>query len=143
MAQLIPYISFTSGAQAALEYYQSVFGGEVTLSLIGDTPEVAASFEGTVPLDALMHGELTVPGGFTLYASDMGEHDPATAEPAGFSYAYTGTADEEDAIRQAFDTLASEGEVILPLEAAPWGGIYGQVHDKFSIRWQFNIETGE
>ena len=41
MAKLNPYLSFKSEARQALEFYQSVLGGELTISPYSSVPEVA------------------------------------------------------------------------------------------------------
>ena len=65
-SRLNPYINFDGDARAALEFYRSVFGGELTLSSFGDfgnaDPAVA---------DRVMHGQLETPAGYTLMGSDI------------------------------------------------------------------------
>ncbi len=56
-AQLNPYLSFRDNARQAMEFYRSVFGGELTVSTFGefhasDLPEEQ---------DKVMHSALTAP----------------------------------------------------------------------------------
>ncbi len=65
-AQLNPYLSFRDNARQAMEFYKSIFGGELSLSTFGefhasDLPEEQ---------DKVMHAALATPGGLVLMASD-------------------------------------------------------------------------
>ena len=59
---LNPYLNFRDQAREALEFYQSVLGGELTLSTMGE------SGAAEVPEDEpkLMHGQLVTPDGLVL-----------------------------------------------------------------------------
>ena len=68
MPSLNPYLSFKSDARSAMEYYQSVFGGDLDISTFG-------SFEGMAEdpseNDLVMHAQLTTPDGFILMAPTL------------------------------------------------------------------------
>ena len=61
MPTLNPYLSFRSNAREAIEFYQSVFGGDVQISTFGE-------YEGMVQdpseKELVMHSQLTSPDGF-------------------------------------------------------------------------------
>lgn len=64
---LNPYISFHTNAREAMEFYQSVFGGELTLSTFAEFGDMG------VPADEannIMHAQLTTPNGLTLMGAD-------------------------------------------------------------------------
>ena len=65
MAELSPYLSFRGDARAALEFYQDVFGGTLDLTTFGEYGVPDA------PADQIMHGQLTMPSGQNLMASDV------------------------------------------------------------------------
>jgi len=67
MALLNPYLSFRGNAREAMEFYQSVFGGEVTFSTFG---EYQMPGIGPEEADKIMHSQLTTPAGFTLMGAD-------------------------------------------------------------------------
>ena len=71
---LNPYLSFRDNAREAMEFYQSVFGGELSLSTFG---EFHAS-DDPAEVDKIMHGQLETPGGLVL----MGADTPASMELA-------------------------------------------------------------
>ena len=73
-SRLNPYISFAGNARQAMEFYQDVFGGELTLNTFG---EYGAA--GTPEADKIMHGKLETDSGFTLMGADTPpgmEHQP-------------------------------------------------------------------
>ena len=71
MALLNPYLNFRGQAREALEFYQAVLGGELTVSTFGDFQMPGVDDD---EKDSIMHGQLTTPAGFTLMGSDV----PAT-----------------------------------------------------------------
>ena len=133
MTRLNPYISFRGTAREAMEFYQSVFGGELDLSTFSDF-----SMPGTAEDEAnlIMHGQLEAPGGLVL----MGADTPRSMELAeGSSITISLSGDDETELRGYWDKLAEGGTVTMPLEVAPWGDAFGQLTDKFGVAWMVNI----
>ncbi|HEX8508866.1 MAG TPA: VOC family protein [Propionibacteriaceae bacterium] len=134
MASLLtPYLSFRDNAREALEFYQQVFGGELTLSTFGeygmaDTPQA----------DQIMHGQLETPLGFTLMASDT---PPGMEYSAGSQITVAITGDDVEELRGYFAKLTEGGEVSVPLEKQMWGDEYGACVDRFGTPWMANIST--
>lgn len=62
---LNPYISFRNTAREALEFYQSVLGGELTLNDFSAYPDMGVDPSET---HLIMHGQLTTEDGMTLAA---------------------------------------------------------------------------
>ncbi len=131
MAILNPYLNFDGNTRAAMEFYQSVFGGELNVMAFGDMG--MTEHEGQpLPADGVMHAQLTSDAGFTLMAADSpGEHTP--------NGHISLSGDEDALLRGYWDKLSDGGHVDVPLEVAPWGDAFGQVKDKFGINWLVNI----
>jgi PhnB protein len=130
--RLNPYLGFRDTARQAMDFYQSVFGGDVSRSTFA---EFHAS-EDPAEQDKVMHSTLTTAQGFTLMASDTPnsmEYTPGT----NFSVSLSG--EDEDELRGYWDKLASGGTVTMPLEKAPWGDSFGMVNDQFGVTWLINI----
>lgn len=133
-SRLNPYISFRDNARDAITFYESVFGGDLTISTFGDyqasqDPEEA---------DKVMHGMLVSPNGLTLMASDTPngmEYNPGN----NISISLSGESSDEAELRGYWDKLAEGGTVTMPLENAPWGDVFGMCVDKFGIAWLVNI----
>lgn len=131
MAILNPYLNFDGDTRAAMEFYQGVFGGELTLSTFGEYG--MTEHEGNpIPADGVMHSQLATDAGFTLMAADNpGEHTP--------NGHISLSGDEDEMLRGYFDKLADGGTIDVPLEVAPWGDAFGQVKDRFGVNWLVNI----
>lgn len=133
MTILNPYISFRANAREAMEFYTTVFGGELTLSTFGESGMPGTSDDDR---DLIMHGSLTTPGGMTLMASDT----PHGMDRSDSSYITISLSGDDDAeLRGYWDALADGGNVAYPLETAPWGDAFGQLSDRYGVNWMVNI----
>jgi PhnB protein len=130
--QLNPYISFRDNARQAMEFYQSVFGGELNSSTFG---EFNAN-DDPAERDKIMHSMLSSPNGLVLMASDT----PAGMDyTPGSSISISLSGDDDAELRGYWDKLSDGGTVTMPLEKAPWGDAFGMCVDKFGISWLVNI----
>jgi PhnB protein len=133
MTRLNPYISFRGTAREAMEFYQSVLGGELTLSTFAENQMPGI---GEDEADLIMHGQLEAPGGMTL----MGADTPRSMDLAeGSNITVSLSGDDDTELRGYWDKLSDGATVAMPLEAAPWGDAFGQLTDKFGISWMVNI----
>lgn len=133
-ALLNPYLNFRTEARAAMDFYQSVFGGDVDLSTYGD----AQASDDPAEKDKVMHSQLTTPGGLTLMASDLPAAMPL--DPGNnFAISLSGDNADEAELRGYWDKLVGGGNITMPLERAPWGDSFGMCTDKFGVNWLVNI----
>lgn len=133
--QLNPYLSFRDNAKDAMEFYQTVFGGELAMSTFG---EFHAS-EDPAEAEKIMHGMLTVDNGMMF----MGADTPNSMELSpGSNFAVSLSGDDEAQIRGYWDKLSDGGQITMPINLAPWGDIFGMCTDKFDVPWLFNIAGG-
>lgn len=132
--RLNPYLNFRGQARDALERYQQVFGGELTVSTLGASGMEVAPGE----TDWLMHGQLETPDGFTLMAADVPTSMPLD-EGSTISVSLSG--DDEATLRGFWDGLLEGGTVIVPLEQAPWGDTFGMLVDRFGVAWLVNVSS--
>ncbi|WP_053202857.1 VOC family protein [Jiangella muralis] len=129
---LNPYIGFRDNARQAMEFYQSVFGGELRLSTFADLGA------GDDPAEAgkIMHGQLESENGLVLMAADTPnsmEHSP------GGNVSISLSGDDEPTLRDYWEKLSGDGAVTVPLETAPWGDAFGMCTDRFGVAWLVNI----
>jgi len=129
---LNPYISFRDTAKQAMEFYQTVFGGELNLSTFGDFQ----ASDDPAEKDKIMHGQLTSPGGLVLMGADTPNRMDYTP---GDNFSVSLSGDDEAELRGFWDKLAVDGTVTQPLEKAPWGDSFGMLNDKFGVTWLVNI----
>lgn len=130
--RLNPYLHFDRAAREALEFYRSVLGGELQIMTFGDM-----GAEGPVPPpEGVMHGYLETPDGFVLMASDGDPERPVGSAAAGVSLSLSG--DDVERLEGWFGLLAEGGTVDVPFEKQMWGDLFGQVTDRFGVRWLVN-----
>ena len=115
-----------------MEFYQSVFGGELNLNTFG---EFQAS-EDPSEQDKIMHGQLETSSGFTLMGSDTPNGMDYTP---GSNYSVSLSGDDEGELRGYWDELSADGTVTVPFEKAPWGDTFGMCVDKFGVAWMVNV----
>ncbi|KFZ78904.1 3-demethylubiquinone-9 3-methyltransferase [Amycolatopsis sp. MJM2582] len=130
-SRLNPYISFAGDARQAMEFYKSVFGGELTLNTFGES-----GMAGTPAEDQIMHSQLDSPSGYTIMASDTPpgmEHRPGTNVSVSLS------GDDGEELRGYWEKLSAEGTVSVPFEKQMWGDEFGACTDKFGISWMVNV----
>ena len=130
--RLNPYLSFRDNAREAMDFYESVFGGELTRSTFG---EFGAS-DDPAEQDKVMHSMLVTDNGLTLMGAD-------TPNSMDFSPGSNGTislsGEDETELRGYWEKLSDGGDVSVPLEKAPWGDTFGMCVDKFGVSWMVNI----
>ncbi|MCU1532720.1 MAG: hypothetical protein JWO49_2291 [Arthrobacter sp.] len=132
MTTLNPYLGFRDNAKEAMTFYQSVFGGELTMSTFG---EFQAS-EDAAEQDKIMHAMLTTDNGMVLMGADTPNSMDYTP---GNHISISLSGSEEPALRGYFEKLADGGTVVMPLEQAPWGDTFGMCKDKFGVDWLVNV----
>lgn len=132
--QLNPYLGFRDNARAAMEFYQSVFGGTLNISTF---KEFHAS-QDPAEDDLVMHAQLEGDNGITFMASDT----PARMDyTPGNTFNMSLSGDDEATLRGWFDKLADGGTVTMPMDKAPWGDIFGMCVDKFGVSWLVNASV--
>jgi PhnB protein len=129
-SRLNPYLNYNGTTRQAMEFYQSVLGGTLTVTTFGDfgAPDPALA-------DKVMHSQLETPGGYTLMAADVPphlEHNPGNNITVSLS-------GDDEALRGYFEQLSAGGTVQMPLEKQAWGAEFGSFVDKFGIPWLVNL----
>lgn len=129
---LNPYINVPDGkAREAMEFYQSVLGGELNVMTFGDM-----GTEGDLATQ-VMHSQLETPAGFTLMVADAPPEMVQVAYGDNISVSLSG--DDTDELTGYFNGLADGGKITMPLEKQVWGDVFGQLVDKFGVSWLVNI----
>jgi PhnB protein len=131
VSRLNPYLTFDGDARQAMEFYEDVFGGTLSLNTFGefgqaDSPEA----------DKIMHGILETPSGFTLMGADS---PPGMKYSPGKNFAVSLSGDVATELRGYWEKLSAGGSVSVPLEKQMWGDAFGMCTDRFGIPWMVNI----
>ena len=132
MAQLTPYLAFNGNCREAMEFYKSVFGGELHMQTFGEAPmETAEADNGRI-----MHAQLNN-GNFMLMASDGMPDQPVQFGNSVTLSVHPQSKEETD---KDFNKLAEGGQIVMPLADTFWGAYFGMLTDKFGIPWMFNFQ---
>jgi PhnB protein len=127
---LDPYLFFTGNCREAMEFYKTVFGGELTFMTYDEMPQedLPKNMDGKISHAFLSGGEIK------LMASD------STRESFGESFiSLTLGGSESEKLHSLFDKLAEGGKVVFPITPQPWGDDHGALTDKFGVDWMVNI----
>jgi|SRR5581483_6298588 len=132
---LNPYLTFQNNAKQAMEFYHSVFGGELKMTTFGEGMTGADEAEKELIMHAVIEN-----GPLTFMASDGGSHHPVNT---GDNISMSLSGDDDEALSKYFKALSEGGKVNMPLEKAAWGDKFGMLTDKFGINWMVNISGGQ
>ena len=134
--RLNPYLNFKSNARQAMEFYESVFGGDLRLTTFKEYHASQTPDEDNL----IMHAELNAGEGLLFMASDT----PARMEfRPGTNMSMSLTGENEAELRTYFQKLSAGGKVTMPLEKAMWGDMFGMCMDKFGIAWMISITASK
>ncbi len=133
-SKLDPYISFKDNAREAMEFYQSVFGGKLSMSTFKDY-----NVSQNPSMDnKIMHALLEADNGMTLMGADTPE---GMDFQSGSRISITLSGDNEAELSGYFKKLSEGGKITQPLEKSVWGDSFGMLTDKFGINWFINISA--
>ena len=133
-SRLNPYISFDGDARTAMEFYEDVFGGTLTLNTFGDF----GGEEGGPDNDKIMHGMLETGSGLTLMGADT---PPGVEHQPGNNIAVSLSGDDAAELKGYWEKLSTGGTVSVPLETQMWGDEFGMCVDRFGVPWMINISA--
>lgn len=143
------HLNFRGTARQALEFYASVFGGEVTLATYGDFGMPA----GVPGADKIVFGQVENADGFRLMAYDIpgaAEDHVATAGSTTRENGATLTdrtffqsmrADSLDELTRYWDALADGASIVEPLAASAWSPGFGMLTDRFGVTWVLDVRA--
>ena len=140
------HLNFRGDARAALEFYRSVFGGDLTVVAYGDFGMPAELPDA----DKVVFGQVTAGNGFRIMAYDVPGQAPAAVAPAGtarengmtltgerFFVSVRGETVEE--VGALWDRLADGADVIEKFGPSPWGPRFGMLTDRFGVTWILDV----
>lgn len=129
-----PYLFFGGNCRDAFTRYQEIFGGELVLLPMGETPT-----DDPLPpeqADLIIHAALTF--GDNLL---MGSDDPTTDDfgpVQGMMVTYS--AGDVDEATRVFDALADDGKITSPLAPTFFSPAFGMCVDRFGTPWMVDTE---
>ncbi|MBK0064333.1 MULTISPECIES: VOC family protein [unclassified Acinetobacter] len=145
--QLNHYLNFNGEAEAAFNFYQSVFGGEFAMmTRYADLPAQDGVVLSESQRNLILHVSLTINEFTVLMGSDVNEQfcSPANAilNKGNNHYISINLENDETETRRLFNLLSMAGLVEMPLQKTFWGALYGAFTDQFGIKWMVNCQLG-
>jgi PhnB protein len=124
------HVNFRGQARAALEFYHSIFGGDIALATYADIHAA----EDPSQDDQISFGRVTAPNGFDIMAYDV---QPSKAfDPGRNAFYITLQGSDEAEVRTGWTALADGAtEILIPLGPAPFASLYGMLTDRFGVTW--------
>jgi PhnB protein len=131
MTTLTPYLLFDGSCHEAMEFYQSVFGGELAAIKVKDSPakDHMPAFQQNKVLNAHLRS-----GAVEISASDWLATDATPMRGNTVCLYLSGGTFEE--LKTLFAKLAESANVTNPLKEQ-FFGVYGALNDRFGVRWMF------
>lgn len=132
---VVPHINLRGQAREALQFYQSVFGGDITAMTYRDAHAVRDPQDA----DRVMWGQVRAADGFQVMAYDV-PTDTAWQPGENAYFICTGCSTAEEATAR-WAKLSTGATVIQPLAPAQWAPLYGMLKDKFGVTWVVNVSA--
>lgn len=135
MIRVSPHLTFDGQCEAAFQLYARTLGGTIVRML----PYSSSPMAHDVPPEwhsRIFHASLMV-GNIRLIGADA---LPASyRQPQGFFVVLN--LDSPADARRAFDALADQGTVQMPLQATFWSPACGAVVDRFGVPWEIAADS--
>ena len=148
--QTTTHLNFRGTARQALEFYRTVFGGQLTAATYADVgmpPEVPGA-------DKIVFGRLENEDGFRIMAYDIPGADATDAAGlAGTTTRENGVTITDrtffqsvrgetlDEVAGYWDALAEGAQIIEPLAASAWSPGFGMLTDRFGVTWVLDVQA--
>jgi PhnB protein len=140
MARTSTYLNFMGKTEEAFRFYASVFGTEIAgpIARMGDVPPMPGMPAlSEAEKSYVMHIELPILGGHMLMGTDALE-SMGHQITFGNNMSLNLEPDTRNETERLFTRLSEGGKVEMPLADMFWGGYFGNLSDRFGVRWMFN-----
>lgn len=128
-----PHLNLRGDARQALGFYQSVFGGQLTIVSYADAHNVTDPAEA----DQVMWGEVRADSGFRIMAYDVPKHTPW--EPGANAFFVVVQGATIDDISNCWNKLADAATIVQPLAPSPWAPLSGMLTDRHGVTWVLSV----
>ena len=141
------HLNFHGDARAALEFYRSVFGGELTIATYGDFG-MPADDPGA---NGVVFGQVESDNGFRVMAYDIPGQGGGTVDAPGSTHRENGVTlttqpffvavrgETLDEVQCYWSTLSVGASIVEPLAASAWSAGFGMLTDSFGVTWILDV----
>lgn len=130
----IIHLNFRGNARAALEFYQSVFGGHLMVVSYAD----AGAVQNPAEAEQVLWGQVASETGVRLMAYDV--PSALAWEPGTIPFFVALRGASADDITAYWNGLAAAATIVQPLGPSAWSPLYGMLKDRFGITWVLDLE---
>jgi PhnB protein len=127
------HLNFRGDARAALEFYRSVFGGELALVTYAD----AHAAQDPAEAGQIMWGQVQSENGFHVMAYDVPARLSFDQGQNAFFVSVRGQSPDE--ITTCWKGLAEGATVLQDLAPSGWAPLYGMLKDQFGVVWVLDV----
>lgn len=141
------HLNFRGDARAALEFYQSVFGGHLVVTTYGDLgmPTDAPG------ADSVVFGQVSTADGFRVLAYDIPGQTGGSPDNTGSTRRENGVTITDqpffisveggslDEVQGYWDKLSASASIVEPLAASAWSAGFGMLTDRFGVTWILGV----
>lgn len=147
--QTTTHLNFRGDARAALDFYQSVFGGHSVINTYGEFG-LPQELPGA---DKVVFGLVVAENGFRIMGYDIPgeqggsviggtstrrENNTTLTDQALFVSINADTLDEAQVY---WDKLGDSATIVEPLAASEWSAGFGMLTDRFGVTWSVGVTT--
>jgi len=126
---IAPFLMFEGNAEAAMDFYVSLFSGSSVQSIASYGDEGPGK-PGSVILAAFVINGQTI-----MCIDSPAKHDFGFTPSVSL---FVECADVEE-IDRLFAALSEGGQVLMPLDAYPFASRFGWTNDRFGVSWQLRL----
>ncbi len=127
-----PYLFFNGRCEEALDFYKERLGARVDMLMrFKENPDKGAAECMPVNPESVMHASMHLGDAMIMCSDGMGSDGKTNFQ--GFSLALN-VANEAEADK-AFEALAKEGQIQMPIGKTFFSPRFGCVADKFGVSW--------
>ena len=147
--QTTTHLNFRGDARAALEFYQSVFGGHTVINTYADFG-MPAELPGA---DKVVFGLVAAENGFRVMGYDIPGQSEGSIAGGGSTRRENNTTvtdqavfvsigcDGLDELQGYWDALSIGAVVVEPLAASAWSAGFGMLTDRFGVTWSVSVSA--
>lgn len=131
--QTTTHLNFRGDAREALEFYRSVFGGDLVAVTYADAHAVQDPTEA----DQVTWGQVAAANGFRVMAYDVPGARPWDRGESPFFVSVR--TDDAAELEPYWARLAEGSTVLVDLGPAAWAPLYGKLTDRFGVTWVLDV----
>ena len=149
--QTTTHLNFRGDARAALEFYQSIFGGHLVVNTYADFG-MPADLPGS---ERVVFGLVAAENGFRVMGYDVPGQSDGKIAGGGSTRRENNTTITDQALfvsigsesltelQGYWDLLSVDAVIVEPLAASAWSAGFGMLTDRFGVTWSISATPAQ